>query len=169
MIRPRQCFISYSHDDRQLLEGLVPGLRGLANIYNFSVWHDKRLPGGIHWNPAIRAAMEASDIFLCIVTDRFFGSDYIWEHELPTAKEANKTRGALVIPAVFSGDCWKPYFGSYLQAIPKDQSGRLRPARDWRPTASGFDAINAGVRYAIEDWFGIKPTHDFGGMSATHL
>lgn len=166
MPNPKQCFVSYSHSDTAVLAELLPRLQGLAHLYGFKVWHDRKIAGGHEWNATIEAAMDASDVFVCLVTDRFFGSTYIFEHELPTARAASMDRGALVIPVVFSGTMWRPYFGSYIQAVPTDsRTGALKCVLDWKPTRTGYDAAIAGIDGAISTWFGIKPANDFAASA----
>lgn len=161
MPRPQQCFVSYSHSDGALLQSVLPGLQGLAHLYGFKLWHDRRIDGGYAWDPAIKAAMDGSDLFFCLVTDRYFGSPYIFNEELPAARQAWEMRGALVIPAVFSGTLWQAYFGAHLQAIPSDTNGNLKAANNWRPKETGIDAVNTATRKAIESWFGIGPQKHF--------
>jgi hypothetical protein len=163
MPSPKQCFVSYSHLDAALLTQMLPQVQALANLYGFTVWHDRKIAGGFAWSPAIEAAMDGSDLFLCLVTNRFFSSDYIFQHELPTARRASEQRGALVVPAVFEGTLWQSYFGSYIQAVPSDHgTGTLRAINRWRPREEGYSAAIKGLEKAICDHFGCGVANDYG-------
>jgi hypothetical protein len=121
------------------------------------LWHDRRIAAGDYWNERIAVEIERSQVFVALVTNDFFHSNYIVDHELPAILKQHRDRGALVVPIIYRESCWRGFFGSYIQVLPS-RDGRVRPVAEWRPTESGFAAAANGLQTAIEQWFGVKPS-----------
>ena len=100
-----QAFISYAHDDHRAFEEFRACLKPVARAFSVDVWADKRLRPGHYWNHKIAEAIEASDIHILLMSVAFFGSDYIFDHELP-AIAARCRIGALTIPVLIERCFW---------------------------------------------------------------
>ena len=84
--QPHDVFVSYSRADREVVVELVAGLdaRGLK------AWVDlEDIPPSAEWMGEIRAAIEASDGYLVVVSPSFASSEVCAE-ELGLAREAGK-------------------------------------------------------------------------------
>jgi hypothetical protein len=165
MARPTQCFISYSHRDHAACDRLVAHLKAVARSYPFSLWHDPRIRVGFYFNEVIAQAIENSDIFVPLVTNDFFASDYIFEHELPAILARHRDHHALVVPVIYQESLWRLQFGNYIQVTPIDDRRRLRPVRQWRDHEAGFARAASDIAAAIEDWFGTPPVSPFAPVA----
>jgi hypothetical protein len=151
MQRPTQVFISYAHADRDHLDAFRNHFGPVERGRNLTAWFDDRLAGGQSWNDEIRRAINASDIFVCLITANFLNSNYIRETELPAIWQAVRGRGALMIPVILEVSFWTGEFG-HVQCLPHDRKGQLKPAADWRPKRNGFHAAADQAAKAIAEW-----------------
>jgi hypothetical protein len=154
-----QAFISYAHDDHRAFGEFQPCLKGIARLFKLDIWADTRLLPGHYWNHKIAEAIEASNIHILLMSVRFFGSDYILDHELP-AIAARRRNGALTIPVLVERCLWYA-FVSELQVAPMNEKGRLVPVRDWKPQRAGFSSACDQIAKAIEDHLHRPPATPF--------
>src|SRR5579863_4517182 len=157
MARPTQCFISYSHRDYAPCDRLLVHLKAVANRYGFPLWCDhERLRPGFQFNTKIAEAIDKSDIFIPLVTNDFFASDYILQHEGPAMLDRRKQHpnDILISPVIYQESCWRLYFGDYIQVAPMDHRRRVRPVARWRDREQGFAQAANEIADAIADWFG---------------
>ena len=136
MERPGQCFLSYSHHDHDGFERLLAHVKPLESLYGFTIFHDRRLTAGSHWNDRIKAEVEKSNIYVALVTTDFLASDYILQHELPAMLHRYGARKALFVPVIYRDCGWEGFFGDYIQATPLDAKYRLLPVCDFRPRST---------------------------------
>lgn len=79
-------FVSYSHEDADLVADLLKRLRqrlNRAKNYRFSSWDDRRILAGERWKREIDQAIDESDLGLLFVSWSFLDSDFIVRKELP--------------------------------------------------------------------------------------
>ena len=157
MAPPTQCFLSYAHTDSQGFQSLLDNLKPYAHLHNFSLWHDKGITAGSYWDDKIKQEVARSQVFVLLTTNAFLGSDYVFQHELPAIMDRHKNANALVVPVVYRECAWRRFFGAYIQAIPIDDKGRLRPVRDWRDREAAMANAAEAISTAIQDWFGLSP------------
>lgn len=148
-------FISYAHADHEAFTRLRTHLRAIERSLDVEFWADTGIKAGHRWNAAIRAAIDAAEVHILLVTAAVFASEYIWDHEYP-AIEARARGGALVIPVVLRECMWQRVAGS-LQAVPKDRTGAVKPIRDWKPQETGFHQANQQISEAIQAHFSMVP------------
>ncbi len=161
-----QVFLSYAHGDRALLDKSLVHLRPIFEEMGLKLWWANDLAGGSIWNAQIATAIDASDIFLCLVTPHFVDSTYIRDHELPAIYKAYNSRGALVIPILLKSCNWALRFrllGSQstrndftMQCIPTHR-GEVRPLTEWRPQAKGWNQVHAQLNSSIADFLETTP------------
>jgi hypothetical protein len=166
MSGPGQCFISYSHRDHASFERLLTHLKPVAHLYGFKLWHDRRIKPGYYWNATINSEIEQSDIFVPLITNDFFASDYIMQHELPAILEQHKNASALLVPVIYRESCWRSFFGDYIEVAPKNSKHNLVPIFKWPDREEGFAVAANAISASIEDWFGVKPTPMFAATVA---
>ena len=154
-----QAFISYAHDDHRAFEEFNACLKPVARAFQFNVWADRRLRPGHYWDNRIKSEIEKSDIHVLMMSNGFFGSDYIFDHELPAIAERCRN-GALTVPILIERCYWSA-FVSRLQAAPMTDRGKLVPVRDWTPQRAGFACACEQMAKAVEDHFGRPPVTPF--------
>jgi hypothetical protein len=76
-------FVSYSHQDKDLLGPLVAQLKALERAGLLDVWVDSRIDAGEKWYPEIEAAMERAAVAVCLVSEYFLASDFCQKEEIP--------------------------------------------------------------------------------------
>jgi hypothetical protein len=146
-------FVSYSHEDHELLVGFRPHLAAIRRSFNLELWTDHAIRAGTLWDPEISAAIALAHIFVLMITPSLIESDYALDKELPAIRQRRRDAGALVVPVVLKRCLWQ-YIASSLQAAPM-ADGRVRPVTDWRPREHGYDRAREEMMAAIEKHFGL--------------
>lgn len=154
-----QAFISYAHDDHRAFDEFCVCLKPVARAFKIDIWADKRVRPGHYWNKKIAEAIEASDIHILLMSSCFFGSDYIYEDELPAIAGRHRD-GALTAPVLIERCYWFAFVG-VLQATPMTPKGKLLPAKDWKPPRMGFSTACEQIATAIQDHFKVAPVSPF--------
>jgi pSer/pThr/pTyr-binding forkhead associated (FHA) protein len=78
-------FISYSHQDRSLIDQLAADLRRRQ----VRVWFDERLQIGEDWRDQIKTAIEDCDAMVLVMSPRSLASQYV-DEEIKMAQKAGK-------------------------------------------------------------------------------
>ncbi len=90
-------FFSYRKKDLADLKDLLRLLRCWKELTDVGIWYDDALVPGEDYNDQIKSKLEASHIFLLLVTPHLLENDnYVMKHEYPDAVAAGKT----VIPVM---------------------------------------------------------------------
>ena len=140
-------FISYTHSDHALFRKLEPHLALGKDHGGADFWADNRLSAGEHWSPAIETAIDAAEIFLLLVSAKFFASAYIWHVELPRIVVKAAQCDGLIVPVILRGCRWEFNLGMY-QAVPTI-AGHIRPIADLYPHDRRCDLAARQVHDAI--------------------
>jgi hypothetical protein len=80
-------FVSYSHEDRELLRRLLVLLDPVVRNRRLQVWADEYIPVGGDWRREIDAAVDRAALGLLLVSGDFLASRFIIEEELPALIE----------------------------------------------------------------------------------
>jgi hypothetical protein len=140
-------FISYTHTDYDLCKKFGDHLALSKDHGGADFWVDNRISPGEHWTTEIAQAIDAAEIFLLLVSAKFFGSAYINDVEWPHIQGRAARCDRLVVPIILRRCSWKFKLGGY-QAVPT-VAGRVKPICDWRPHNNGYDAAHEQVLAAI--------------------
>ena len=73
-------------------------LRPAVKSGEFTIWVDRKMPGGTQWNPEIERHLRACDIFVLLVSANSMGSNYIIDKELEIARERQATGEIVIYP-----------------------------------------------------------------------
>lgn len=151
-----QAFISYAHVDIERLASLCAALKPTVNLLQLTIWDDGELRAGDTWKSEIQTAVDASSVFIVLVTIPFLSSDFIMQHELPAIRMACQRRGALLIPVIASDCDWELEFPD-VQSIPHDLNRRLVPLSEWNDRDRGLAAAARQIRTAVNRYLGGRP------------
>lgn len=117
-------FISYSHEDEDLLKSLKRHFSALKNKVEF--WDDSKIVAGMKWREEIETALSQAKIAILLVSPDFLNSNFIMEKELPYLLDAAK-RGVFILSVI------------------------LKPCLfDFYPQLSQFQAINSPSKTIIQ-------------------
>jgi hypothetical protein len=72
-----------------------------------------RVTTGATLSDTIKSEIEQSDIFIPLITNAFFASDYIWYYELPAMRARHENDNALLVPVLYRESCWRSSFLNY--------------------------------------------------------
>ncbi|QAY78146.1 toll/interleukin-1 receptor domain-containing protein [Sphingosinicella sp. BN140058] len=141
-------FISYTHADAALKEQFVRHLAPLRREGLIEVWHDAMLHPGEHLDPAVQAALAASDLVLLLVSADFIHSEYCYEQEMIRAFARQRDGTARVVPIILRPCQWKGVpvgegqtLSEFL-ALPKDGL----PVTSWPDRDEAFDNAAGAIR-----------------------
>jgi TIR domain len=138
-------FVSYAHEDDSYRERLDISLDPLRRDKLITAtWNDREILAGKEWEREIDEKLNSADIILLLVSQYFFHSDYIREHELPRALEHHKSGSAVVVPILLRVCDWESSLGA-LQALP----GGGKPVLKWRDRDEAWLDIARNLRRLI--------------------
>lgn len=80
-----KAFISYSHNDSQMLDLLHKHLAQLQRDAIISTWTDREINAGANLEQTISSALGNSQIFIALLSPDYIVSNYCYEKEFTTA------------------------------------------------------------------------------------
>lgn len=126
-------FISYAHDYQEASNIFVEKINkffGSATGYKVRTWVDQNIFLGENWHERIQAEIKKSDMSILLLSDDFFNSKYIKDHEMSLFIDQQKETGYPFIPIYFSPCEYKDW-----EAIKRSQL--------FKPDASEFEEVNS--------------------------
>jgi hypothetical protein len=140
-------FCVYAHQDEPLRIQLEKHL-SLSNRNGIiSIWHDRRISGGLAWDREIDAHLNRADIILLLVSADFIASDYCHNIEMRRAMQRHESGEARVIPIVLRACDWRGAPFGKLQGFPTD----MKPVTSWGSQDEAFTDVAIGIRRVAED------------------
>ncbi|RSV29457.1 toll/interleukin-1 receptor domain-containing protein [Sphingomonas sp. ABOLH] len=145
-------FISYTHADTALKDQLVQHLAPLQREGLIDIWHDGMLRPGEHLDPAVQAALSASDLVILLVSAAFIASEYCYEQEMMRAFARQRDGTARVVSIILRPCQWKgvpvgdDQALSEFVALPKDG----KPVISWPDTDTAFDNAVGAIREMLK-------------------
>ena len=101
---------------------------------------------GQEWDDEIRAALQAADIILLLISVDFNNSQYIWDKELKTAMERHQRNEARVIPIILRTCEWGDMPYAKLQALPTG----AKPVSSFPDRDVAYTDIAKGIRQVVD-------------------
>jgi GUN4-like/TIR domain len=139
-------FLSYSRQDKNLLDKLITHLAGLRRTGKITTWHDRDIEAGSEWEPELQRQLDTADIILLLISADFMASDYCYGKELQRAIERHYRNEARVIPVILRPCDWKipeiPF--SKLNALPSDAEPIV--SSKWQYLDEAFEIVAKGIR-----------------------
>lgn len=83
----RKIFLSYKHSDEQRLPLCKKLASYILERHDVAVWFDNQLTAGESYDDEIKKAIREADVFVLILSRDILRSDYIWETEIPLARQ----------------------------------------------------------------------------------
>jgi len=132
-------FISYSHNDLEMLTELNKHLAVLKRTNHITTWDDRQLKAGSEWEPDIQHQLNMAEIIILLISANFIASDYCFYKELQRAIERHDAGEACVIPVILEPCLWNdadiPF--SKLNVLPTN----ARAITQWENQAEAFTNV----------------------------
>lgn len=138
-------FVSYAHEDRAMREELQKHLSLLQRDGSVELWHDGELRAGEDWDRRTKAALDAAEIVLLLVSADFLASDYCFGVEMRRAIERHQRDEATVIPVILRPCEWKRAPFAQLLALPEDG----KPITKWPDRDEAYLSVAVGLRQVL--------------------
>jgi hypothetical protein len=91
-------FVSYSHQDEQWKDRLLPHLKVLEQVGTVTIWDDRAIGAGADWYDEIREVMERAAVAVCLISADYLASDFVTKEEIPYLLERREREGMVLIP-----------------------------------------------------------------------
>ena len=120
MLKPT-VFISYSHNDEEWKDRLLPHLKAIEQQGDIILWADTKIDTGDEWYPAIKEALQKSSVSICLISQYYLASDFINKEEIPELKKKREDEGLLLLPILIRPCPWKKIrWLNKLQIFPRN-------------------------------------------------
>ena len=101
MVEKMKIFISYSHKDAKYTSKLLDAIMKLERDGKANIWIDqRRLKAGERFDDEIEKQIAVADIFLLLLSENFWASDYIRNHEFPAIQDRYRKDSIKIIPII---------------------------------------------------------------------
>jgi CheY-like chemotaxis protein len=130
-IKPKNVFISYSHQDRKWLDKFTPHLKVLADNNQLTIWDDTKIKSGAKWRDEIQKALSTAKVALLLVTPDFLASDFIMNVELPELYKAVEKREMTILWVAIIPSMYEETYISEFQSAndPNNPLANLKPPK----------------------------------------
>ena len=135
-------FLSYAHEDKELLEDLKTHLTALRRERLITLWSDQAIPPGAEWETQVREALAEADMILLLVSPNFIASEYIWNVELQEAMRRHRDGSATVVPVIARPSQWEFTPIGSLQVLPTGAN----PVTLWPNVDAAWLDVTEGIR-----------------------
>lgn len=136
---------SYSRHDQEQRAALEKALAVLIDQGKVSVWSDAHLKPGDEWQKEIQKQLQSVDIFVVLLSQSYFSSDYCMKIEAPYAINRARNARKHLVPVLLNHCSWSQTELKDFQIVPP----RARPISEFanrdEATQIFAEAINAIV------------------------
>ena len=114
-------FVSYSHEDEEWKDRLLPYLKILKQVENVEPWDDRKIGVGENWFRRLYDILEKTNIAICLVSENFLASSFCQEEEMSFLLQERQKGDLEIFPILIRHCPWKLYpWLSKLQMLPRD-------------------------------------------------
>ena len=126
----KKVFISYATLDQPFFEEFMVATAMLRRNREIAIWDMGMIKPNAQWDAVIQANLDAADIVVMLLSQRFFNSAYIWEHEFQNTL-ARWEAGKVMIGGIVLSKCdWRDTPLKNIQLVNKGKEIDLAPNRD---------------------------------------
>lgn len=140
-----KAFISYSHNDTALLDILHKHLKQLQREQLIQTWEDREIQAGGELNKQISYALEASQLFLALLSPDYISSSYCYEKEFERAMQRQEADELMIVPIILEPCDWLSTPFSKFKALPKDG----KPISTWENKNTAFLDVAQNIRKLV--------------------
>ncbi len=144
-----KCFISYSHQDKDMCKKFLTHFSALSRLYKIESWYDGAIPAGGNIDENIIENLNNSDIIFLLISQNFIASYYCFVEELKMAIEKHNKKEAIVIPVVIHSYVDGDYPFNKLKRIPSDG----KPIDKFHPQNDGFVDAFTEIKKLLDNFF----------------
>jgi hypothetical protein len=142
-----KAFISYAHHDIAMLQRLKAHSSVLVREGRITFWFDREITAGGILSRQITAQLDASDLFIPLVSPDFLGSDYCFQREMRRAADRRR-RGLIMIAPIILEPCdWMSTILGRFKALPRDG----KPISTWPNENEAFLDVVKELRRLFTD------------------
>lgn len=139
-------FMSYSHQDEDIKDGLLKHLSPLKRLNLISDWHDRKIEAGDKWGEVISENLKKADIIVLLISIDFINSKYCYDVEMDAALDRQADDKAKVIPVIARSCLWKSTRFAPFQALPTDGKAIVT----WPDRDVALTDVADGIRVVAE-------------------
>jgi hypothetical protein len=139
-----KAFISYSHNDAQMLDILHKHLAQLQRDKLITTWTDRDIMPGAKLNSNISDALLSSQLFIALLSPDYIASNYCYEKEFETALGMQE-QGAIIVPVIVEPCDWLNTPFKDFKALPKDG----KAISTWENKSNAFLDVVQNLRKLI--------------------
>ncbi len=115
-----RAFISYAHRDQPMLERLHAHLAMLRRDGGIDDWYDRDILAGGMIDHEIAGQLNASRLFLALVSPDFLNSQYCYEAEMQAAIKRHDSGEIVIVPIILEPCDWMSSPLKQFKALPRD-------------------------------------------------
>ncbi|KAA0989275.1 toll/interleukin-1 receptor domain-containing protein [Dyadobacter aurulentus] len=140
-------FISYSHNDAEMLTLLHTHLAQLQRDGLVSTWTDREILAGGNLNDSISRSLNNSNIFIALLSPSYIASTYCYEKEFVRAIQRQEEGKLVIVPTIVEPCDWLNTPFSQFKALPKDG----KAITTWENKNTAFVDVIQNLRKLIEN------------------
>lgn len=135
-------YISYSSEDREIINKILTYLSVLKTTHNVNFWDDSQIMAGEDWRKSIQTRIRKSDIILFFISQNLLKSD-LYNEEIEAAR-LHASHKAMIVPVLLNQT---NFHGSVLERY---QFLSLKQNNLVEKTPAGFLEITESLKDLIE-------------------
>lgn len=136
-------FVSYAHQDEPLKKRLRQQLAAMERVGLISVWDDRAIPAGGHWEDQILERLATADLILLLISKSFIDSDYCYGEEMTRAVARHAAGEAVMVPVLLRPCQWEllPFIDEHrIQMVPRDGKP-VSGTSDWPSQDAALEVV----------------------------
>jgi hypothetical protein len=134
-------FLSYAHEDRDIVAELRKHLAPLQHEQIVTDWYDLELMPGDDWDREILSQLASSDLVIVMISADFLASNYAYGRELRLALNLHDQERVHLLPVIGRNCKWQNLPFARLQVLPEGAVA----INSWQSRDDAFVSVVLGV------------------------